>query len=82
MITSVIFILIKSNLSKVFIIILFWISNKILMGANCCAGESNSTSQPRQTTKGNSATEEKIRKAVKTVFKKYDKDNSGLLDKD
>ncbi len=44
-------------------------------------GSSSETGQPQPQSKA-SAQDEKLRKAVNTVFEKYDKDKSGLLDKD
>lgn len=53
------------------------------MGANCCAGgESTSASQPGKSGNKHQTNDDKIRQAVKTVFQKYDKDQSGLLDKE
>lgn len=52
------------------------------MGANCCGGsDSANASQPVKSNKPQSS-DDRIRQAVKTVFQKYDKDKSGLLDKD
>lgn len=53
------------------------------MGANCCGGsDSANASQPVKSNNKSQSSDDRIRQAVKTVFQKYDKDKSGLLDKD
>lgn len=53
------------------------------MGANCCGGsDSANASQPVKSNNKSQSSDDRIRQAVRTVFQKYDKDKSGLLDKD